>query len=638
MSRHILSALCAVAISTVGAGTLQGAEEAVLAAKVPATAGVLVNQALDAEIAGDAELRAAKLRQAQEQDPTFAPARWHAGMVRIGNTWSTWKEAQDANPVNEKLARYRELRAESKLDPASHVKLAKWCARNDLPEQSRAHWVQVLLAQPKHHSALTALGLKWYGGALLSRDEKRQLDVQAEEMQKARKAWESKATRWRRAIVSGNDEVRQAALDELRSLDDPDAIAVIAQEFYQADSHDERGAQLHAAMVEVLGRIETELSTRLLISYAVVASSEAIRDSAIYILKNRPVHTYVPHLLAGMAMPLEVGATVSERGGRILNSYSISREGPSGEDYETSYSTSRDVGQRYGPMYRPVTIPGYDKIIPAKTGCNRYIAEQVIRIPDKVVAVRDGYSSIESPFYRARKQYQYRQAQVDAAGVRRTVEELNRKTQQQNERIAKVLTATTSVEMEPVARWWWDWWRKHLDENPSVRRATLGNGNPFATFQWDHHPGSFPEGTLVWTRGGPAPIQDVKVGDEVLSQDPDTGEVAYKVVADAVPSGKITMHLLQIGEKTSLVSAPGNLLWTTGQGWRMTQDLKAGALLHGIEGSQSIDDNQIAKAEKAYRLLVLDFHTLLIGEEGILARDATMPAPTGRLLPGLAQK
>ena len=70
----------------------------------------------------------------------------------------------------------------------------------------------------------------------------------------------------------------------------------------------------------------------------------------------------------------------------------------------------------------------------------------------------------------------------------------------------------------------------------------------------------------------------------------------------------------------------------------MTQDLKPGALLHGVEGSQAVAENFETRAQSTVRLVVLDFHTLFIGEEGILARDATVPSPTERVLPGLARR
>ena len=629
----------AVGISSVRGQVAPDNEVAELAA-VPLGADRLVNQALEAEIAGDAELRAEKLAQALDKDPTFAPARWHSGMIRAEGAWLAWRDVQDASRGHKRLGRYRELRAQGDPSLASHVKLARWCARNDLLPQSRAHWMQVLLIDPHHRAALGALDLVWHGGTLVSPEEKKLAEAKSKETKGGLEAARSKIKRWLRDIEKGHDDGRQAALAQIKSITDPDWIPVVLTEFAQAELPLEQSREMRAALVHLYVRLENDFTTRMLARHALAGSSNKSRDAATYELKDRPMHVYVPLLLARMSSPVEVATYTSERGGSLTNTYTYSREDAAGNVYETSRSASRQLGQRYVPRYSNLRIPGYEITIPAQSnGCGGYIAEHTRRIPDRFVTVQDGYSNAELPEYRRRKQQEYQRSRAEAEYVKRDVERMNRSNEMANRKIASLLGKTTGVKLEPEPRVWRRWWQEYLDEHPEVRAALVERGGPFAASQRIHRPGSFPIGTVVWTSDGETPIQNVTIGDEVLSQDPETGELAYKVVAHTAHSGEVAMRFVRLGDdNASFASAPGNLVWSSGEGWRMASSLKPGTLVHGIEGSTSVSENFETRKQHTIQLVVLDFHTLLIGKEGVLVRDATVPKPSERVLPGLARR
>jgi len=635
-------------------GRLQAADIGKLADRTPAGASGLVRDALQAEIDARPALRAKKLKEAQRQDPDFAPARWHAGMVHIGDKWVNWKQAHLAYQQDERLTRYHELWSHSDSSLASQVRLAKWCAKNHLAEKARFHWRLVLSLNPKHRGALKALDAAWYGGRLMSREGKQRLQIEDAQLQQKHKQWADRAKQWRRSIIKGNDQQREAALKELLAVDDAQAALVIVEVLGHEPIADQRGEKLHRALVDLLGRFETRQSTKLLATYAVVAPSAEIRHAAVYYLKERPLAAYVPNLLSGMKMPLEVGISINENAGGYVNNYSVSREGPRGTYQDTDYTTSRRVGApRYEQAYRDVITPGYDRtiperieLIPARVGmCRRSnVPAQRVTVPERVQHVRstsrrvqDGYRSVETPAeYQMKKARQYQQARSDAVQAKQYVDKINRVAEAKNRRIAEILSETTGHKADALPRTWWDWWQQYLDEHPDVRQAAIESGGPFAAFQWNHEPGSFPEGTLVWTASGSKAIQYVHVGDELLSQHPETGELVYKLVTSVVPSSKeIAMREIKIEGKQPLISAPGNFVWATGRGWRMTQDLKPGDLVHGMEGSAKVTENLKSNAHRTYRLVVLDFHTMLIGESGYLVRDATLPPATKQPLPGL---
>src|SRR5262249_13998164 len=98
-----------------------------------------------------------------------------------------------------------------------------------------------------------------------------------------------------------------------------------------------------------------------------------------------------------------------------------------------------------------------------------------------------------------------------------------------------------------------------------------------------YRPECFVAGTPVWTVTGKLPIEAVKIGELVLSQNQQTGELAYRPVFNTTvrpPSRLIEIHL---GSTVIRVSR-GHPLWVDGIGWQMAKELKAGQYLHTVNG------------------------------------------------------
>ena len=67
----------------------------------------------------------------------------------------------------------------------------------------------------------------------------------------------------------------------------------------------------------------------------------------------------------------------------------------------------------------------------------------------------------------------------------------------------------------------------------------------------------FVAGTLVTTEGGQEPIEEIEVGDKVLSEDETTGEVAVKTVTETYVNE--TDELIHIGVNGETISATPSL-------------------------------------------------------------------------------
>lgn len=93
---------------------------------------------------------------------------------------------------------------------------------------------------------------------------------------------------------------------------------------------------------------------------------------------------------------------------------------------------------------------------------------------------------------------------------------------------------------------------------------TLGEDKP--TYTDSVHSSCFAADTPVLTLAGPMPIQMVKIGDQVLSQDPKTGALKYQPVIEALHNKPAMVLKIRLGNDT--IKATGiHRFWKTGQGW-----------------------------------------------------------------------
>src|SRR6185312_6925866 len=128
-------------------------------------------------------------------------------------------------------------------------------------------------------------------------------------------------------------------------------------------------------------------------------------------------------------------------------------------------------------------------------------------------------------------------------------------------------------------------------------KLNTGPGQPAAKFyyglptnmHWDSGKiACFVPGTIVWTITGKMPIEDVHVGDLVLSQNVETGELAYKPVAHVTKGPPFPLVEIHVGQQT-IRSTYGHLFWVSGTGWRMAKELKVGDRLHTTKGTLIVD-------------------------------------------------
>ncbi len=133
---------------------------------------------------------------------------------------------------------------------------------------------------------------------------------------------------------------------------------------------------------------------------------------------------------------------------------------------------------------------------------------------------------------------------------------------------------------------------------------------------------------------GPVGIETLTVGDCVLAQDPEIGELAFKPVLATTVRPPSRLVAITAGGQT-IRATRGHPFWVSGIGWQMAKELKPGQLLHTTQGPLPIDAIDDATDEKCYNLVVADFDTYFVGEPQVLVHDNNLRQVTTVTVPGL---
>lgn len=127
----------------------------------------------------------------------------------------------------------------------------------------------------------------------------------------------------------------------------------------------------------------------------------------------------------------------------------------------------------------------------------------------------------------------------------------------------------------------------------------------------------FIAGTLVETENGQKSIEEIQVGDKVLSEDETTGEVAIKTVTETYVNE--TDELIHIGVNGEIISAtPTHPFYVDKLGWTLARSLRAGDILVLSNGEfvvvEWVQHEILESPVKVYNFEVEDFHTYFVGK------------------------
>ncbi|MBI2481039.1 MAG: hypothetical protein HYV60_21110 [Planctomycetia bacterium] len=323
------------------------------------------------------------------------------------------------------------------------------------------------------------------------------------------------------------------------------------------------------------------------------------------LLKTRPQESFVPLLLAEMYTSLESRTAVAPANGQLIYQHAFAREGQNQRQVLVLNS-----------VYRRRAIPG-----------------------------GSGNETLARAFANSFAM---------AARLQQSAQQQNASTQWLNGRIARVLNLATQQNLSANPQTWWQWWdqqndvvrqgQKQTQQQQLTRQVVMRDQVPSQDASGGFQSGGSPRrqggecfaaGTPVWTSSGMMPIETIRVGDVVLSQDIETGELAYKPVLRTTIRPMEHLIKIRVGNETFETSG-GHLFWVSGQGWCKARELDSGHLLHAIEGAVPVLTVESGTEAQTYNLVVADFSTYVVGTGKLLSHDVTDRRPTRTILPGFA--
>ena len=569
MSRHPFSVTTLASLALLA---VFGSAATELPAQDRAAAKQFVAEALHREIYGLQPDRDRLLAAAIVADPNYAPARWHQGFVRVGGGWSHVYDAPRIISTSSKLANYRRLREESDDTLEDHLQLADWCRDRRMPDQERAHLSRVVDLNPNHADARERLGFQLVNGQWIEATELQRQGEEQASWQQALEEWRTKVLDMRKDLANPSLAKRTQAERQIRETTTAEAIPAFEAIL---SPHSQRAAQL---VLEAVARMPEQQAVESLVRHAVFSPWAEVRDEASILLRKRKREAYVPLLLAEMYTTVEARTSLAPRNGRLVYQHAFAREGQDQRELLVLNS-----------VYRRRAVMGGD----GRETFSRALADSF----------------------------------ATAAQLQRSAQQQNARTRLINERIARILNLATQQDLPAVPQAWWQWWngqndvvvqgQKPTQQQQRTRQVVLQDQAPpqFSSdgFQAAASPRRqtgecFVAGTQVWTASGMNSIEKIRVGDVVLSQDIETGELAYKPVLRTTIRPVERLLKIQVGNDT-LETSGGHLFWVSGHGWSQSRELESGNSLHAIEGSIPVTGIESGSEAQTYNLVVADFNT-----------------------------
>ncbi len=137
----------------------------------------------------------------------------------------------------------------------------------------------------------------------------------------------------------------------------------------------------------------------------------------------------------------------------------------------------------------------------------------------------------------------------------------------------------------------------------------------------------FVAGTLVQTEIGLQPIEEIEVGDKVLSRDVVTGETTLKSVTHVIQRHDRVIWEVSLvgvdGKKAKFDTTNDHPWWVSGQGWKNTQDLKAQMAVVSLDGRGMLVESvtETTQIDGTYNITVADFETYFVGKQQLLVHN-----------------
>jgi Pretoxin HINT domain/HEAT repeats len=491
-------------------------------------------------------------------------------------------------------AEYVERRAATPGTAEGQKDLALWCEQAGLKAESLAHFLVVNRLDDKDLDARNRLGLRYYRGSWKTEAEISAETIEAEAQARADRAWSLKIATWRKWLA--DPEHKAEATKALGEVRDPRAIPALRQTFGDRSTWEQEWA------VRLFGRIDAPRASQILAELAVFGLDEPIRSAASRRLVTRDPRPFVGLLINWLHEPVR---------------YHFVMQGTSGL---LRVEGSSSIVERF---YEPELKKG-STTQPAGPGLRANVVMPETN-PGAIQAVR------------AREQ-------TDVKAIERA----NFRIVQTNERVERILKTVTGMDFGQNAEPWTAWWTSELGYSyqspppPAPKPVVEDNVQVAYTsppppavyvppvFTPPYYPvrhACFGAGTPVLTRMGARPIEELRVGDQALTQDSTSGELYFRPILAIFHNKPAATLRLEI-EGETIVATGIHRFWKAGRGWEMARDLRPGDRVRTVGGMAEVTSVKRDEVRPVFNLEVADGHSFFVGQHRALVHDNSLVAPT----------
>jgi hypothetical protein len=135
----------------------------------------------------------------------------------------------------------------------------------------------------------------------------------------------------------------------------------------------------------------------------------------------------------------------------------------------------------------------------------------------------------------------------------------------------------------------------------------------------------FAAGTPVRTIEGFRPIEQIRPGDLVLSQDVATGQLDFRPTVMVHHNAPNQTLRITLSDDEILLASVYHRFWIAGTGWSQARDLKPGEVLRTLGNTVRVISVEPGAVEPLYNLDVAHNRSFFVGKGGLLVHDNTLP-------------
>jgi hypothetical protein len=124
---------------------------------------------------------------------------------------------------------------------------------------------------------------------------------------------------------------------------------------------------------------------------------------------------------------------------------------------------------------------------------------------------------------------------------------------------------------------------------------------------------------------GLQPIEKIRTGDLVLSQDVATGELEFRPILVVHHNPPNRTLRITLSDDDVLIASVYHRFWRSGEGWAQARDLKPGDRLRTLGSTLRVVSVEPGSVEPLYNLDVAQNRSFFAGNGNVLVHDNTLP-------------